>query len=129
MAVEPVDPQVARANLQRAIEAGQAEPARDGLRELSPDDAAELLDDLAEPELAIAAGLLGDEAIAELLDSAEPTAAARLIVRLGRDRAADVLEEMAPDHAVDLVEELEADDAAAILVEMEPPEAGVLRDL
>ena len=129
MAVEPVEVQDARGAVEQALVERNAQALADLLLRLPPRDTAEVLDALANTELAAAVSLLGDERAADVLEQLDAADAARLLVRLSRTDAADLLEEMAPDDAADVVEELSDAQAEAILIEMEADDADEVRAL
>ncbi len=129
MATEQLDLEALQTALETALKERRREAVRAVLRQIPPDDAAELLIALPPPDLATAVALLGTEALAHLLKHTPAVTAARLLDKLGRAQAADVLEEMDPDDATDVVEELDPSEAEAILVEMEPAEAEEIREL
>lgn len=129
MAVEPLALDEVRDDLRAAVLARNAERVGAILRNLPPDDAARVLDELTPQYLGAAMALIGDEQLAGVIENFPASEAARLLVKLGRAEAADILEEMDPDDAADVVEEMRDEDAAAILIEMEAPHAAELREL
>lgn len=129
MATEQLDLEALQAELETALKERRREAVRAVLRQMPPDDAADILISLPPSDLATAVALLGTESLAHLLKHTPAVTAARLLDKLGRAQAADVLEEMDPDDATDVVVELEPAEAEAILVEMEPAEAEEIREL
>jgi len=73
--------------------------------------------------------LLSPDLAADLIEDLPDAHAVTLIERLGADRAADIVEELARDHGADLLSEMEEGGAQAILAEMTPESATEVRSL
>jgi magnesium transporter len=73
--------------------------------------------------------LLSPEHAAQLIDDLPSEHAGDLIEKLGVEQAADIVEELTSDHGADLLHELSQLDAEAILDEMVPERAGQVRHL
>jgi len=73
--------------------------------------------------------LLSPDLAADLLEELPDFHVADLIERLEIEHAADIVEAFTSDHGADLLAEMDSDDAAAILDEMIPEIAGEVREL
>lgn len=115
--------------LRERTEAGDGAGAQALLTSLEPTDAVRALLRLDSDEQRRLVELLSPEGAADLLEDLPDTLAAGLIERLGAGQAADIVEELASDRGADLLGVLDEEDAEAILDEMLPVMAGQVRDL
>jgi len=122
--VQPVGERLAHPSLQLTV-------AGHGLRSLHPADLADIIEDLAQPERAAVFAALDDETAAEILEEVdEPELAVDLLEAVGEERAGDILEEMDPDEAADVLAEFDTEQAGELIDAMEDPElAEDLREL
>ncbi|MCO5216822.1 MAG: magnesium transporter [Thermomicrobiales bacterium] len=118
--------------LRSAIDARDAELARQLAGRMLDDDALELLEDLTGHELARLFAFLGEESLGQLLARLDHRDAAGILTRMSATQAADLLEAIEPDDATDIVQVMTQNDpetAENILVAMEPEDAAEIREL
>lgn len=118
--------------IREAIDARDADRARQLAGRMLDDDALELLEDLSGRELAHLFAFLGEESLGALLARLDHRDAAHILTRMSATQAADILESIGPDDATDIVQVIHANDPESvenILVAMEPEEAAEIREL
>jgi magnesium transporter len=122
--VQPVGERFAEANVHLTV-AGQR------LGSLHPADLADIIEDLPQPERTAVFAALDDDIAAEILEEVdEPELAVDLLEAVGEERAGDIIEEMDPDEAADVLAELDEAQAAELIGAMEDEElADDLREL
>jgi magnesium transporter len=122
--VQPVGERFAEANVHLTV-------ASQRLRALHPADLADIIEDLPQPERTTVFAALDDEVAAEILEEVdEPELAVDLLEAVGEERAGDIIEEMDPDEAADVLAELDESQAAELIGAMEDEElADDLREL
>ncbi|MGD8718208.1 MAG: CBS domain-containing protein [Candidatus Zixiibacteriota bacterium] len=98
---------------------------------LHPADLADIIEDLPQPERAVIFASLDDDVAAEILEEVdEPELAVDLLETVGEERAGDILEEMDPDEAADVLAELDEGKARELIGALDDPElAEDLREL
>ena len=105
--------------LNAAVDAGDMKAAHDILEEATSDDKRRMISLLdAEHRDALCALLPVDEA-AELIESLADAQAVKMLEEMPAERAADVLEELGPDTSGDLLRDLDDDSSEAILAEFD----------
>lgn len=122
--VQPVGGQFAGASVRLTV-AGQR------LNALHPADLADIIEDLPQPERAAVFAVLDDGKAAEILEEVdEPELAVDLLEAVGEERAGDIIEEMDPDEAADVLAEMDEAQAEELIGAMEDEElADDLREL
>jgi magnesium transporter len=102
---------------------------RDFLTWLEPTAAVRALFRLDRAEQEKLVGLLSPDQAADLLEDLPDSHAADLIDSIDTDKAAEIVEALTSDHGADLLGALDTADAEAILAEMAPAIAGEVRKL
>jgi magnesium transporter len=122
--VQPVGERFAEANVHLTV-AGRR------LSALHAADLADIIEDLPQPERTAVFAALDDEKAAEILEEVdEPELAVDLLEAVGEERAGDIIEEMDPDEAADVLAELDEGQAEELIGAMEDAElAEDLREL
>ena len=122
--VQPVGERFAEANVHLTV-------ASQRLGALHPADLADIIEDLPQPERTAVFAALDDEVAAEILEEVdEPELAVGLLEAVGEERAGDIIEEMDPDEAADVLGELDESQAAELIGAMDDEElADDLREL
>ncbi len=120
---EPAD------RLLELTEAGDGRGLQEFLGRLEPTETVRAMFRLDAEDQRQLVSLLSPDHAADLLEDLPDTHAADLIEKLEVHRAADIVEELSSDHGADLLGELDSDDAEAILKEMVPDIAGEVREL
>jgi CBS domain-containing protein/sporulation protein YlmC with PRC-barrel domain len=101
----------------------------EGLNEMRPADAANVIHDLPRERRIAVVAAMDDERLADVLEELPEEDQVEILELLDSERAADVLEEMSPDDAADLIADLHPDTAATLLGLMAPDEAEDVRRL
>jgi len=111
------------------VEAKDATGLDNFLDNLSPGDIARAFSRLDEEERNAVLHLLEPEDAADLLEEMADTQGADIIEDLPVHAAASIIEEMESDHRADILGKLDEEDAEAILNQMDPEEAKDAREL
>lgn len=98
---------------------------------LHPADLADIIEDLPQPQRAAVFAALDDDTAAEILEEVDkPEMAVDLLEVVGEERAGDIIEEMDPDEAADVLAELDENQAQELIGAMDDEElAEDLREL
>ena len=99
------------------------------LREMSPTDLANAVEELPDVRRRQLVEVLQDEQLADVLQEMPEQDQVRLLAGLGLERSADVVEEMEPDDAADLLAEMPSEQRERLLAAMETVQAADLRRL
>ena len=116
-------------DLQRRIEAGDAEQLLRCIDAMSPAETARAISRLGPAAQGQLFRLLAPADAAEIIGEITETQAADLIEELPPERAAAILGKLPSDHAVDVLGEMDEADAEAILGRMSPEDAEEARQL
>ncbi len=118
-----------RADISELIEHREWDALREGLSELEPADAAELLAELPGEECALAFRILPRHQIADLFEQLPVDDQVRLVEGLSSEQVQHVLNNMAPDDRTRLLEELPAKVVQRTLSTLHPEQLKVARQL
>ncbi|MEQ1510803.1 MAG: magnesium transporter [Sphingopyxis sp.] len=111
-----------------AVEAGNAEQARDLVRPLHPADRADLIELTPEGDRAAVAAALGDLIDADVIVEMNDHVREDIVDTLNAGQVADFAAELDTDDAVAIIEDMEAEDQAAVLAAMDPEDRAVIED-
>jgi magnesium transporter len=111
------------------MQAGDRSDLQSYLGSLDPAETVRAVFRLSAEEQERLVSLISPDQAADILEDLPDTHASDLIERMDRERAADIVEELTSDHGADLLSEMDKDDAEAILNEMAPHLAGEVRSL
>jgi magnesium transporter len=114
--------------VQDAVDAGDAESARDLVRPLHPADRADLIELVAEPDRPALAAALGDLIDADVIVEMNDYVREDIVDALEPEQLADIAAELDTDDAVAIIEDMEAEDQAAVLAAMDPEDRAVIED-
>lgn len=109
--------------------AAAPEHVAERIEEMPPDEAAQVLQGMAEQDAAAVAEALDPNTAADFLSELDSEQAARVIGRMNAPEASLVLSEMDPDDRVDVLEHVPDDRHDELLAEMTPADAAEVRQL
>lgn len=109
--------------LERLIEVGDREGARELVRTLAPGDLPRILSLLGNEDSARLLEMLELETSGALMESIPEAQAVEVLGELDPDTAADIVSQLPSNEQADLIASLPSDEAQAILQEMPPEEA------
>jgi magnesium transporter len=115
--------------LQALTDAGDAANLDDYVNSLDPTARIRAFSRLDEEEQARLMLLVSPESAADLIEDLPDAHAATLIEQIDAEQAADIVEELDSDQGADLLADLDHEDANAILAQMVPESAGNIRHL
>lgn len=111
-----------------AVDAGDAEGARELVRPLHPADRADLIELVAEDERAGLAEALGDLIDADVIAEMNDYVREDIVETLEPEQVAEIAAELDTDDAVAMIEDMEAEDQAAVLAAMDPEDRAAIED-
>lgn len=120
-------PEFVRAVLD-AVEAGEAEKARDLVRPLHPADRADLVELTPEADRASLVAALADLIDADVIAEMNDHVREDIVDALDAAQVADIAAELDTDDAVAIIEDMEAEDQAAVLAAMTAEDRAAIED-
>jgi len=94
---------------------GDVRAVSDWIESLTPSETARAISRLSEVERHLLFNLLSPEDAAEIIEEISDTQAADLVEEMPLEQAAAIIEEMTSDHQADLLSEMDGDTSQAIL--------------